>query len=190
MTQAFNLAQLANNLNSAGRLDATDGLFGVLPVSNGGTGQSSLTANNVLLGNGTNGFQVVAPGTSGNSLISNGTTWVSGLPSKLSTANGSAPSYSVRCWGNFSSSSGSIVLRDSANVLGITYNSTGDYTVTFATGMPTSNYASVFGGSFNNFNSPYVIETGAFRTTNALQILTGGGIGRVNFVDVTFAIIC
>ena len=77
MTQAFNLAQLANNLNSSGQLDATDGLYGVLPVANGGTGQSSLTANNVLLGNGTSGFQVVAPGTNGNVLTSNGTTWVS-----------------------------------------------------------------------------------------------------------------
>ena len=46
------------------------------PVS-GGTGQSSLTANNVILGNGTSGVQFVAPGTTGNVLTSNGTTWTS-----------------------------------------------------------------------------------------------------------------
>jgi hypothetical protein len=88
MTQAFNLAQLANNLNTSGQLDATDGLFGVLPVANGGTGgllpvanggtgRSTLTANNVILGNGTTAVQLVAPGTSGNVLTSNGTTWAS-----------------------------------------------------------------------------------------------------------------
>jgi hypothetical protein len=48
MTQAFNLALLANNLNSSGQLDATDGLTGSVPVSNGGTGLATLTANNVL----------------------------------------------------------------------------------------------------------------------------------------------
>ena len=48
-----------------------------LSVANGGTGASSLTANNVLLGNGTSAVQVVAPGTSGNVLTSNGSTWTS-----------------------------------------------------------------------------------------------------------------
>lgn len=44
MTQAFNLSQLANNLNSSGQLDATDGLVNSVPVANGGTGASSETA--------------------------------------------------------------------------------------------------------------------------------------------------
>lgn len=48
-----------------------------LAVADGGTGASSFTANNVLLGNGTSAFQVVAPSTSGNVLTSNGTSWVS-----------------------------------------------------------------------------------------------------------------
>lgn len=50
MTQAFNLAQLANNLNTSGQLDATDGLSGAVPIANGGTGQSTATnAINALL---------------------------------------------------------------------------------------------------------------------------------------------
>lgn len=139
MTQAYNLSQLANNLNTAGQLDATDGLVnavpaanggtgqsvyavgdvlyastttalaklpdvatgnvlisggvgaapsygkvgltthisGTLPVANGGTGATTLTANNVLLGNGTSALLAVAPGTTGNLLTSNGTTWAS-----------------------------------------------------------------------------------------------------------------
>ena len=51
-----------------------------LPVANGGTGATTLTTNNVLLGNGTSALQVVAPGTSGNVLTSNGTTWISATP--------------------------------------------------------------------------------------------------------------
>jgi hypothetical protein len=59
-----------------GTLRAAD-MTGTLSVSNGGTGQSTLTANHVLLGNGTSGFQAVDPGSSGNVLTSNGTTWTS-----------------------------------------------------------------------------------------------------------------
>ena len=67
MTQANNVGQLTPQVNSSG----------VLQVAGGGTGAATLTANNVLLGNGTSAFQAVAPGTSGNVLTSNGTTWTS-----------------------------------------------------------------------------------------------------------------
>jgi hypothetical protein len=50
---------------------------GTLPVSNGGVGAATLTANNVLLGNGTSTVQFVAPGSTGNVLTSNGSTWTS-----------------------------------------------------------------------------------------------------------------
>jgi hypothetical protein len=50
MTQAFNLSQLANNLNSSGQLDASDGLFNQVPSANGGTGLSTLgAAGNMLI---------------------------------------------------------------------------------------------------------------------------------------------
>ena len=44
MTQAFNLSQLANNLNTSGQLDATDGLTGLIANANlasSGTASSS-----------------------------------------------------------------------------------------------------------------------------------------------------
>lgn len=63
--------------NTLTNVSLTTSVTGTLPVANGGTGSSSLTANNVLLGNGTSALQVVAPGTSGNVLTSNGTTWQS-----------------------------------------------------------------------------------------------------------------
>ena len=58
-------------------LNADNISSGTLGVARGGTGSSSLTANNVILGNGTSSVQTVAPGTSGNVLTSNGSTWVS-----------------------------------------------------------------------------------------------------------------
>ena len=57
---------------TAGAWNAT-----TIGVAHGGTGATSLAANNVILGNGTGAVQAVAPGASGNVLTSNGTTWVS-----------------------------------------------------------------------------------------------------------------
>lgn len=50
-----------------------------LAVADGGTGSSSLTANSVVLGNGTSALSgnMVAPGAAGRLLVSNGTTWTS-----------------------------------------------------------------------------------------------------------------
>ncbi len=53
----------------------------------GGTGRTSLTLNNVVLGNGTSAVQFVAPGTTGNLLTSDGTTWTSAAPAPVTTNN-------------------------------------------------------------------------------------------------------
>lgn len=50
MTQSFNLSQLANNLTSAGLLDASDGLVNAVPIANGGTGATSASAARTNLG--------------------------------------------------------------------------------------------------------------------------------------------
>lgn len=73
----------AEELSIGAALSISGGTLAVttVPVANGGTGATTLTANNVLLGNGTSAVQVVAPGTSGNVLTSNGTTWTSAVPS-------------------------------------------------------------------------------------------------------------
>jgi hypothetical protein len=83
MTQAWNLSQLANKVNSSGQLDASAGLVNATPVVNGGTSLTTLTANNVILGNGTSAPTFVAPGTSGNVLTSNGITWQSSVQTGL-----------------------------------------------------------------------------------------------------------
>jgi len=57
----------------------------------------------------------------------------------LTTASGSAPSYSARAWVNFNGT-GTVAIRASGNVSSITDNGTGDYTVNFTTAMPDANY--------------------------------------------------
>jgi hypothetical protein len=57
-------------------------------VEFGGTGVTNLTANNVILGNGASAVQFVAPGTTGNILASNGTTWTSVAPPSAEFSSG------------------------------------------------------------------------------------------------------
>ena len=72
-------------------------------------------------------------------------------PAALSTASGSAPSYSARAWVNFNGT-GAVAIRESGNVSSITDNGTGDYTINFTTAMPDADYSSVFSGSENLTN--------------------------------------
>jgi hypothetical protein len=80
-TTNANKALVTDGTNTSwSSISLTTNVTGTLPVANGGTGAATLTANNVLLGNGTSAVQAVAPSTSGNVLTSNGTTWVSSPP--------------------------------------------------------------------------------------------------------------
>jgi hypothetical protein len=63
---------------------------GTLSANSGGTGLSSLTANSVLLGNGTGSIVTVSPGNAGNVLTSVGGFWVSNAA--VMTSVGGSPS--------------------------------------------------------------------------------------------------
>lgn len=100
-SQTGNSGKFLTTNGSAASWDAVDvssEITGTLPVANGGTGAATLTANNVLLGNGTSAPLAVAPSTSGNVLTSNGTTWQSTAPADsgawtlITTLNPSAAS--------------------------------------------------------------------------------------------------
>ena len=60
------------NTMLAGSIDLTAKVTGILPIANGGTGASSLTANRMLMSNGTGAITVLAAGTAGQVMTSNG----------------------------------------------------------------------------------------------------------------------
>ena len=86
-TQTLTNKTISGSSNTLTNISLTTSITGTLPVANGGTGATSLTANNVILGNGTSAVQVVAPGSSGNVLTSNGTTWTSAANTSGKAAN-------------------------------------------------------------------------------------------------------
>jgi hypothetical protein len=99
-------------------LNANNISTGTLGVANGGTGATTLTANNVLLGNGTSALQTVAPGTTGNVLTSNGTTWTSTAPAPTNPA-GTGSELQFRSSGTaFGAVTGSTVSGSSVTLTG------------------------------------------------------------------------
>ena len=90
-----NVTWSTNTLDYAGSITSATWNGVTVAVNRGGTGSSTLTANNVLLGNGTSALQVVAPGSSGNVLTSNGTTWQSTTPAASGVTKAQAIAYSM-----------------------------------------------------------------------------------------------
>jgi len=86
----------------------------------------------------------------------------------LTTASGSAPSYSARAWVNFNGT-GTVAIRASGNVSSITDNGTGDYTANFTTAMADVNYAVATNASdlsnSGRQSCPKAIATGSVRVT-------------------------
>jgi hypothetical protein len=145
-----------------------------LGVASGGTGLATLTANNVVLGNGASAPTFVAPGASGNLLTSNGTTWTSAVPvqevatqtgnsGELLTTNGTTTSWStdsvVRARASLTSlTSTPTVGTGAVNVTSVSAGTTGVYTVTFTTALASTNYqvlATITTGSATTDNIVY-----------------------------------
>lgn len=88
MSNAFNLSQLANNVNTSGQVSASTGVSGTLPVANGGTGRTTNTAYAVICGGTTNGGveqSIASVGSAGQVLTSNG---AGALPTFQAAAGG------------------------------------------------------------------------------------------------------
>jgi len=108
-----NLSAAKSGANSD--ITSITGLTTALTVAQGGTGAATLTANNVVLGNGTSAVQFVAPSTAGNVLVSNGTTWTSGGAGVTSVAAGNGIAVSA--------STGAVTISSAA----LSFNSIGSY---------------------------------------------------------------
>jgi len=91
--------------------------------------------------------------------------------SKLTTASGSAPSYSARAWVRFvgtGTTGTNQTITGSGNVTTVYKNGDGDYTITFTTAMPNANYAVSATGSnttIANGNRALMAKDGSFTTT-------------------------
>lgn len=187
MTQAFNLAQLANNLNTSGQLDGSDGLSGAVPIANGGTGQTTAAnAINTLLPSQT--------GNSGKLLTTNGSaaSW-DNAPIGITTTTGSAPYYAARAFVRTNLSSGTPTIINSQNVSSISDLGVGYIQVNFTTAMPDANYTVVQGTGnptyteytniFDQPNGNYVAPT-----TSSFQVTYNGQGGFRDVVASMLAV--
>lgn len=188
--------------NTISNLSLTTAVTGVLPVANGGSGASSLTANNVLLGNGTSALQVVAPGSSGNVLTSNGTTWQSSAPvteipsqtgnsEKLLTTNGTSVSWSsdssVRSRGTltYAGTTAQTLEAGSVNVSGVDRQSTGVYRVNFSTALASAQYQAIVTAGNGALNAGITARTTTYFEFTVINSATQGaqnGTGTSHFV--------
>lgn len=138
MTQALNLGLLANNLNSSGQLDATDGLTGAVPIANGGTGATS--AANALSNLGGIGSSSPTITTPTIATIKS----ASSSPTVFQNSSGTEIGTLCRAWVNFVGATGT---RNAFfNVSSVTRNSTGDFTINFTTALADANYTVTYTG--------------------------------------------
>jgi len=133
---------------------------GTVAVANGGTGATTLTANNVILGNGTSAVQVVAPGANGNVLTSNGTTWTSSTPTASGTVTSVAatvPAF-LSVAGSPITTSGTLAISLSGTALPVANGGTG--ITSFGTGVAAALGQNVTGsGSIALATSPTLSGT-------------------------------
>jgi len=119
-------------------------------------------------------------------MISGGAT-----PDALSTATGSAPSYSARVWVNFNGT-GTIAVRNSGNVSSLTDNGTGDYTVNFTTALSASTYCITAHTNHvtNTSNTRGFLQSKTTnRTTTTIRVVCVGDGGSIlDFEVIDFAL--
>jgi len=179
-TGASTAGNARTNLSAAGSgansdITSITGLTTALTVAQGGTGAATHTSKGVLIGNGTSAVTTVSPGTSGNVLKSDGTSWtsaaitISGLglngetwrttTNALNTTYTNTYGYpiSVACSGTFANSSASLV----GVVAGVTVVST------YA-------HASTEGG-----NITFIVPTGA-----TYSITSAGSVSSVVWTEL------
>jgi len=171
-------------------------LGAALPVASGGTSLTTLTANNVILGNGTSAPTFVAPSTSGNVLTSNGTTWQStASPASamilISTQTASAASSVVFSSGitynryilygrNIFSASGNPRLYLNVNAI------TSNYDTAFLGISSSAIYQDTTGGGTGVLILPQTTQTNTSMNNFVLEMAGLSGTGEKSFVGSSF----
>lgn len=118
-----------------------------------------------------------------------------GIASTLAAmgVEGDAPIFPARAWVNFNGT-GTLAIRGSRNVLSVTDNGAGDYTVNFSSQMPDTNYAVAMSaglsttGAVNTPTLPTFSGSGTTpKTTSAVRVWCkqAGALVDADFVDVT-----
>jgi len=129
---------IVSTADASGNLNLVSGTTTIVAMTSAG-----IAVTGTLTASGTTTLVTPVLGTPTSGNLANCT----GLPA-LSTASGSAPSYSARAWVNFDGT-GTVAIRGSGNVSSITDNGTGDYTVNFTTAMSDVNYSMAASAQLN-----------------------------------------
>lgn len=172
-------------INVTGTGTQTISLQTPVSVSNGGTGVTSFSAGNLVVGNGTSPLQVIAPGAAGNVLTSTGTAWQSSPPSG---SGGGITSISFQAAAGMGftftptlvSTSGQTVVLD--GTLSLAKGGTGTGTALGSVGFVKSNSSSLFTQSSINLSTDVSntlpIANGGTGATSAASALSNlGGVG-------------
>ena len=142
-----------------------------LPVASGGSGVTTSTGTGAVVLSTSPALTTPALGTPASGVLTNCT---GAVVAALSTASGSAPSYSARAWVSFNGT-GTVAIRASGNVSSITDHGTGSYTMNFTTAMPDANYSvcGTTGGGANNNIGRVIGPSDADQTSSGVRVTTG-----------------
>jgi hypothetical protein len=166
-----NLSAASSGANSD--ITSITGLTTALAPSQGGTGLATLTANNVVLGNGTSAVQFVAPGTASNVLVSNGTTWTSGSAGVTSAVAGNGIAVS--------GATGAVTISLAAP----SFNSIGSYV--WASVFNTSPFSITSGSTYTGGTSDGEVRVAGNTITGTWRLMSGS-LTTTNFSQDLFGL--
>lgn len=105
--------------------------------------------------------------------------------------SGSAPIFGARAWVNFNGTGATgtnQTIRGQGNVASVYKNGTGDYTITFTTAMPDTNYA-WSGSAVDSYGSNDTIVSEDSRTAGTLRIKVSHGTSKYDVANVNVTLV-